>query len=224
MALSSRSARRATVATALAVATAVSFGSAPSAHAAPPEPADPPSAEPGRYIVVLKGKPIATYAGEVKGLSATRPARGKRVNVTTKRAKLYRAYLERQQDLTAARVGAKADKHYAVSLNGFGTTLTADQARALRRAPGVLSVVKDTPRTLTDDKNPVDFLKLTGLRRRLVGARRQGRGRPGRRGRRDRLRDLAGERLVRRRAADVASDSRAPQVASALPRSARPSG
>ena len=82
--------------------------------------------------------------------------------MTTKRAKRYRAYLERQQDLAAARVGAEADKHYAISLNGFGTTLTADQARMLRRAPGVLSVVKDTPRTLTDNKNPIDFLRLSG--------------------------------------------------------------
>ena len=162
MPLSSRPARLAAVATALAVAAALTLGSAPGAEAAPPEPADPPSATPGRYIVVLEDKPIATYGGEVKGLGGTRPAKGGRVKVTTERAKRYRAYLERQQDLAAARVGAEADKHYAISLNGFGTTLTADQARTLRRAPGVLSVVKDTPRTLTDKKNPIDFLKLSG--------------------------------------------------------------
>ena len=73
MPLSSRLARLAAVATALAVAAALTLGSAPRAEAAPPEPADPPSATPGRYIVVLKGKPIATYGGEVKGLERDPP-------------------------------------------------------------------------------------------------------------------------------------------------------
>ena len=53
-------------------------------------------------------------------------------------------------------------KHFAVSLNGFATTLTPDQARTLQRAPGVLSVTEDRPRRLTDSKKPVDFLKLSG--------------------------------------------------------------
>ena len=53
-------------------------------------------------------------------------------------------------------------KHYAVSLNGFATSLTPDQARTLQRAPGVLSVTKDRPRKLASNKNPVDFLKLSG--------------------------------------------------------------
>ena len=74
----------------------------------------------------------------------------------------YRNYLKREQVNAAARVGAKPLKHYAVSLNGFATTLTPDQVRTLQSAPGVLSVTKDRPRRLTDSKNPVDFLKLTG--------------------------------------------------------------
>ena len=40
--------------------------------------------------------------------------------------------------------------------------MTSAQAKRLEKAPGVLSVVKDTPRRLTDDKNPVDFLRLSG--------------------------------------------------------------
>ena len=116
----------------------------------------------GRYIVTLKGAPIATYGGEVKGLKATRPAAGRKVNAGSSNAKRYRTYLERQQDRAAARVGAKADKHYAVALNGFTARLTSAQARTLQRSPGVLSVVKDTPRRLLDDKNPVDFLRLSG--------------------------------------------------------------
>ena len=129
-----------------------------------PEPVKPalPAPLPGRYIVTLTDKPIATYGGDVKGLRATRPDKGERVDVNSGRAKRYRDYLSAQQANAAARVGAKPLKHYSVSLNGFSTSLTPDQARTLQRAPGVLSVTKDRPRKLTDNKNPVDFLKLSG--------------------------------------------------------------
>jgi subtilisin family serine protease len=132
----------------------------PTAYAEPAEPS--PAAVPSRYIVTLTDKPIATYDGDVEGLRATRPTKGERVDVTSSRAERYRAHLEDQQAKTAARVGAKPLKHYAVSLNGFATTLTPDQARTLQRAPGVLSVTEDRPRRLTDSKKPVDFLKLSG--------------------------------------------------------------
>ena len=136
----------------------------PTAYAAPQDPAQPsvPAPNPSRYIVTLTGKPIATYDGDVKGLRATRPSNGKRVDVSSSRAKRYRAYLERQQAKAAEQVGAKPLKHYAVSLNGFATTLTPDQARTLQGAPGVLSVTKDRPRRLVDNKKPVDFLRLSG--------------------------------------------------------------
>jgi subtilisin family serine protease len=151
------------LATSVAVGAVLTLGSLP-AYAAPPEPAKPalPAPIPSRYIVTLTGKPIATYGGDVKGLRATRPTRGQRVDVRSDRAKRYRAYLERQQANTAARVGARPLKHYAVSLNGFTSNLTPDQARTLQRAPGVLSVTKDRPRRLLDNKSPVDFLKLSG--------------------------------------------------------------
>ena len=157
MPLPSRPRRFAAVVTAFAVGTTLALG-ALSASAEPAEPeAAPTPNDPGRYIVTMVGKPIATYDGAVKGLAATKPTKGKRVKVTSKRAKAYRSYLERQQDRAAARVGADADTHYAVSLNGFGTTLTPDQAKALKRAPGVLSVEKDQVRHLTNDQNPVDY-------------------------------------------------------------------
>jgi subtilisin family serine protease len=126
------------------------------------DPPDVPDAAPGRYIVTLSGSPIATYAGGVKGLKATRPTAGRKVNARSTSAKAYRAHLEREQDKAAARVGAKADRHYAVALNGFATAMTPAQAKRLAKAPGVLSVVKDVPRRLTDDRNPVDFLRLSG--------------------------------------------------------------
>ncbi len=162
--LRSRRAHRAVIATSVAAAALLTLCGLPTAYALPPDPSDQrrPDPTPSRYIVTLTGKPIATYGGEVKGLDATRPGKGERVDVTSGRAERYRDYLKREQDDAAARVGAKPLKRYAVSLNGFATTLTPDQVRTLESAPGVLSVTKDRPRRLTDSKNPVDFLKLTG--------------------------------------------------------------
>jgi subtilisin family serine protease len=162
--LRSRRAHRAVIATSVAAAALLTLCGLPTAYALPPDPSDQrrPDPTPSRYIVTLTGKPIATYGGEVKGLGATRPGKGERVDVTSGRAERYRDYLKREQDDAAARVGAKPLKRYAVSLNGFATTLTPDQVRTLESAPGVLSVTKDRPRRLTDSKNPVDFLKLTG--------------------------------------------------------------
>lgn len=159
--------RRAHLAVVVAIGVVVGMLSVvqlPTAYAAPQDPAPQvptqpsvPAPNPSRYIVTLTGKPIATYDGDVKGLRATRPSNGKRVDVSSSRAKRYRAYLERQQAKAAEQVGAKPLKHYAVSLNGFATTLTPDQARTLQRAPGVLSVTKDRPRRLVDNKKPIDF-------------------------------------------------------------------
>jgi subtilisin family serine protease len=157
-------AHRAVITTSVTAATLLILGGLPTAYALPPDPSDQrqPDPTPSRYIVTLTGKPIATYGGDVRGLDATRPGKGKRVDVTSGRAQRYRDYLKREHANAAARVGAKPLKHYAVSLNGFATTLTPDQARTLEEAPGVLAVTKDRPRRLTNDKKPVDFLKLTG--------------------------------------------------------------
>ena len=161
MPLTARRFRLAAATSAFALTAALTFTSLP-ARAEPLEPGANPAAVPGRYIVTLKGAPIASYGGGVKGLKATRPTTGRKVNAGSSSARRYRAYLEHQQDRAATRVGAKADKHYAVALNGFTASLTSAQARTLQRSPGVLSVVKDTPRRLLDDKNPVDFLRLSG--------------------------------------------------------------
>jgi subtilisin family serine protease len=176
-----RRAHFAVIATSLAVAGLLTFAQSPLVNAEPQAPAKPPLSAPipSRYIVTLTGKPIATYNGDVKGLRATRPSKGERVDVTSGNAKRYRAYLKKQQTNAAARVGAKPLKHYAVSLNGFTTTLTPDQARTLQGAPGVLSVTQDRPRKLVDNKKPIDFLKLpgsNGVWSALGGKQRAGRG------------------------------------------------
>ncbi|MCW2803949.1 MAG: putative family peptidase [Propionibacteriaceae bacterium] len=143
---------------------ALTVGSTSAAMAGPDQPDDPLAATvaPGRYVVSLAEDPVASYDGDIKGLKATRPVDGRKVDVTSAEAKKYKQYLTGEQDKIAARVGARPGKRYSVSLNGFTTTLTPAQARKLERTAGVVSVVKDTVRRATDDKNSVDFLKLPG--------------------------------------------------------------
>lgn len=152
-------------AAALVLSALLVVSSAPSALAAPPD--DPTrstrsTAVPGNYIVTLADQPIASYAGEVPGLAATRPARGRKVDVGSRAADRYRDYLTRQQTVAAASVGATPTGRYAVALNGFTARLTPAQASRLQARPGVLSVTKDTIRKATAQTNNVDFLSLTG--------------------------------------------------------------
>jgi hypothetical protein len=134
----------------------------PFASAAPPPGSPPADSAPGRYIVTLAAPPIATYDGRVQGLSATRPATGRKVDVASAASRRYRAYLSREQSRVAERVDATITQRYAVTLNGFATSLTATQARTLQRTPGVVSVSKDRQVQASDDRNSVDYLKLSG--------------------------------------------------------------
>ncbi|HEX8487469.1 MAG TPA: S8 family peptidase [Propionibacteriaceae bacterium] len=134
---------------------------------------------PGRYIVTLADAPVASYTGGLQGLQATRPSSGRKVQVTSDAAKRYRNFLTRKQDRVVASVGARADRRFAVALNGFTAELSSQQANKLRNTPGVVSVTKDALRQPTDDRNSVDFLRLSGRNgvwESLGGTAKAGRG------------------------------------------------
>jgi hypothetical protein len=134
---------------------------------------------PGDYIVSLASAPVAAYDGDLKGFAATRPASGRRVDVSSTKAKRYRSYLRGQQDKVAARVGAKPRTRFEIGLTGFTAKLTPSQAKTLSATDGVLSVTKNTLRQATDDRNSVDFLKLSGSNgvwSKLGGTAKSGRG------------------------------------------------
>jgi subtilisin family serine protease len=157
--------RRAALLAATAMATAAlvltTSPLAPAQPSSPPVPTAPESV-PGRYIVTLAQQPVATYDGNVRGLAATRPSSGRKVNVTSTASRRYQSYLAKEQSRIAARVGARPNRRYSITLNGFATSLTPVQARALQRTPGVFSVSKDSFHQATDDRNSVDYLKLSG--------------------------------------------------------------
>jgi len=151
------------------------------ATAAPAPPADlpVPNPTPGRYIVTMASQPIAAYDGSVPGYVATQPEDGERVNLRSSAAQRYRAYLNRQQNQVARRAGVRPQQRFAVGLSAFTATMTGPQARILQRTPGVRAVTKDTKRQPTDDKNPIDYLGLSGPRgvwSELGGTSRAGRG------------------------------------------------
>ncbi|MGW5195046.1 S8 family peptidase [Kribbella sp. NPDC004138] len=117
---------------------------------------------PGRYVVTLADKPLATYQGGVTGLKATKPTAGRKVEVNSTSGKAYRAYLTGKHAQVAAAVGAKVDQNYSTTLNGFAASLTSKQVNQLTKTAGVVSVVPDQLHVALDDRNPTDFLKLSG--------------------------------------------------------------
>ncbi len=121
-----------------------------------------PKFAPGKYVVTLADKPLATYTGGVSGLKATKPAKGRKVDAAGADAKRYGTYLQGRHNQVAAKVGATASRHYTTAINAFRADLTGQQAAALAKTPGVLAVTPDQLHKTLDDKKPADFLKLSG--------------------------------------------------------------
>ncbi|ONI72534.1 hypothetical protein BWI15_18475 [Kribbella sp. ALI-6-A] len=164
--------RRRTALTAAAVLSLTAFA-APAGNAAIPEPppgspptsglvAKLPAFVPGKYVVTLAEKPLATYQGGVAGLKATKPAKGRKVDTGSTDGQRYRNYLTGRHQQVAAKVGAKVTRNYSTALNAFVADLTGQQAAQLSTTAGVVSVVPDQLRQALDDKKPADFLKLSG--------------------------------------------------------------
>jgi subtilisin family serine protease len=132
----------------------------------------------GDYIVVLRDDPLASYSGDVRGYAATKPAAGRRLDLSSSAAKRYRAYITKEQDSLISRAGARPVARYSVALNGFAAKLTGAQAEKLAHAPGVLKVAPNRIVTTTTTETP-ELLGLTGkngLWAKLGGQGKAGRG------------------------------------------------
>jgi subtilisin family serine protease len=96
------------------------------------------------YIVQLADEPVATYAGGVTGLAATKPTAGTRLNVNASHVQAYAAYLDRKQSAVAAQVaGAQVNYRYKNLLNGFSAFLTDAEVLKLAATTGVKAVLAD---------------------------------------------------------------------------------
>jgi subtilisin family serine protease len=115
------------------------------------------------FIVVMADDPVVTYDGDIAGLPATRPGKGKKINPRSANVRRYQAHLERTQEnaLRGAGVGADAVRYsYTIALNAFAAKLDASEVGEVMKQPGVLMVMPDQLRFPQTDSTP-DFLGLT---------------------------------------------------------------
>lgn len=114
----------------------------------------------GRYIVMLKDRPLAAYTGGVAGIPATAVASGGKFDADSANSRRYSAHLQSQQTKVAAEEGVSIGESYTLAVNGFSANLSASQAKALAKDGSVLSLVKDSLYKV--DYSSTDFLGLPG--------------------------------------------------------------
>ena len=116
----------------------------------------------GTYIVQMADLPVVAYDGKIKGLAATSPAPGTKVDPESEAVTRYVAHLASKHNSALTRVGAARTKiyDYAFSFNGFAAKLTAAQAQRLAKTPGVVAVNPEQTYTVDTSTTP-EFLGLT---------------------------------------------------------------
>jgi len=115
------------------------------------------------YIVVMESLPLTAYEGDIKGLPATKPAKGKKFNPNSQAAKNYKAHLQAGQDKALSSAGVSKSNRinsFTAALSGFSAVLTESQRDKIARAKGVKMVLEDQWRQLDTDSTPA-FLGLT---------------------------------------------------------------
>jgi len=128
------------------------------------EPQEPQEKPATTYIVQLESEPVAVYDGGVRGLRATRPGSGERVDRQSTAAKNYADYLRRQQNEALGASGANRKdvvRRFDTAFNGVAVELTGGEAAAMRKAPGVINVWEREMLTADTTTTP-DYLGLTG--------------------------------------------------------------
>ena len=114
------------------------------------------------YIVRLAEPAAAGYDGSIRGLAATRPAPGSKLDSKHPDVVNYRAHLAARQDAVMKSAGvAKALRSYGYVYNGFAAQMSDAQAAKLAGTRGVLSVTKDQIYSADTSSTPT-FLGLTG--------------------------------------------------------------
>ncbi len=116
------------------------------------------------YIVMTTQQPLASYTGGVRGIRATKPARGAVFHSRTANARAYKSFLVNRHNAALRRIGVPRSAKqldYTVAFNGFAAKLTAAQAARLAKTPGVGFVWKNEIRHADTVSTP-KFLGLDG--------------------------------------------------------------
>jgi subtilisin family serine protease len=112
------------------------------------------------YIIQLKDAPVATYTGGVPGYSATQPAPGTKLKLTSADVQNYISYLNQKQAAVAATLpAAPVTYRYKTILNGFSVLLTDAEFAQLVTNSAVKSITIDTPMPMNTSYTP-SFLGL----------------------------------------------------------------
>ncbi len=133
-----------------------SFGAVPG-EVKNPIPIDAPS---GRYIVMLKDAPLATYEGGETGIQRTKPDKGKQLDAHSANSQKYVAHLKKEQQTVADAAGVTPAVTYQVTLNGFSADLDAAQVAKLSGDKSVLGVFPDEIRHPNAAVPSTEFLGL----------------------------------------------------------------
>ena len=114
----------------------------------------------GIYIVRMVDNPVVAYEGDIKGLKATAPKNGNKIDPNSSSVVNYVDYLTTKHDKALSKVGGQKVYDYVYSFNGFAAKLTPAQAQKLTGVDGVFSVSADEEYTVDTSTTP-DFLGLT---------------------------------------------------------------
>jgi subtilisin family serine protease len=113
----------------------------------------------GIYIVKMSGDPVVAYNGDIKGLKATKPRKGKKINPKSRAVTEYVDYLTARHDAALAKVNGKKVYSFKYVFNGFAAELSHGQAKKLQRAAGIEAIAPDELRSLDTATTPA-FLGL----------------------------------------------------------------
>ena len=103
----------------------------------------------GVYIVLMAEDPAIAYEGDTKGLGATKPERGTKIDPASQPTQEYREHLRatHRASLEAAGIRPGAKIHsYTIALNGYAAMMSHEQALAVASQNDVLAVKPDTMR------------------------------------------------------------------------------
>jgi hypothetical protein len=96
------------------------------------------------YVVRMSEAPVVAYQGEIRGLRATRPVSGEKIDPLASDVVRYVAHLDSRHDAALAQVGGGRKLYdYRYTFNGFAAVLSQEQAAKLAAVPGVISVARD---------------------------------------------------------------------------------
>ncbi len=108
----------------------------------------------GNFIVQMSDPPVVAYTGGTKGMKATAPAAGQKIDPLSAKVVTYAGHLKDKQAAALKATGGKSLYNYVYAYNGFAATMTAAQANKMATQPGVLSVAADEKLTLDTSSTP----------------------------------------------------------------------